>query len=697
VTTQETVRSPSAAALAVARDVFRLPRLRPGQAEVIAAAEAGRDVLFVAPTGAGKSVAYWVPALASPGLTLVVSPLIALMTDQVERLRRAGVAAAAVHSQLDAGAQRAALAAALGGRLRLLYVAPERLATPSFEERVSQMAVARVVIDEAHCISTWGHDFRQDYRRLAGAVSACGRPPVTAVTATATPQVREDISRNLALRDPLTLVTGFVRPELTLEVWRCRPRDKQRAVARALAEMPGRALVYCGRVRDCEATAEALRAEGIAAAAYHAQMEGPERTRVQAEFAASRLRVVAATSAFGMGVDIPDIRQVIHHDFSGSLEDYHQAAGRAGRDGLPSRCLLLYSPADRGLQELFIEQSYPEREVVRDVYRALLRVGRWDLQEPAGLVPGLDRRAVEAAIRLLEGAGALLPSGSVLRLAGPPVDFDERQRLKQAAYARLHQMMAYATSRECRHARIADYFGEQGVARSCSSCDNCLTPRAAEPAVPDASVRAALRAVARFDGHLGAARIAALLRGADVAWSRERPWVHAMDFFGALAGWEDAQVRDLIGELAERALIRRGHGERPTLALTPEGRSALAGDRELALSIPGPPTAPRPARPGPSRRGVGSGTGAVSTGAAVPGDDGLDASGQLRFERLRRWRLGLARAEARPAFTIFGDATLREIAARNPRSVTDLLRVRGVGTVKASQYGDAVIRTLRDG
>ncbi len=692
--------APSATARGVARDVFGLPELRPGQAEVIGAAEAGRDVLFVAPTGSGKSIAYWVPALASPGLTLVVSPLIALMTDQVVRLRRAGVAAAAIHSQMEAGEQRDALAAALGGRLRFLYVAPERLATPRFEERLAELAVARFVVDEAHCISGWGHDFRQEYRRLGAAVTACGRPPVTAVTATATPQVREDISRSLALRRPFTVVTGFVRIGLTLEVQRCRPgAEKLRAVERAIAEVPGRALVYCGRIRDCEETAEALRADGIAAAAYHGGLDGPVRGQVQAAFTEGGLRVVVATSAFGMGVDIPDIRQVIHRDFPACLEDYHQAAGRAGRDGLPARCLLLYNAADRGLQELFIEQSYPEREVVREVYRALLRAGRWDLGEPAGLVPSLDRRAVEASVRLLENAGALLPGGEVRRLSGAPVDFEERRRLKEAALARLDQMMAYATSRECRHARIADYFGEQGVSRSCPACDNCLSPRPADQPVPETAVRAALRAVARFDGHLGGTRLAAMLRGAGSSWNRERPWVRELDFFGALAGWEEAAVRDLLVALVERELVLRGHGERPTLGLAPEGRAVLGGEREVKVFFPGLPRAARPEGPAAPRHAGGrrQRSTPAHAGSAAASSDDLDAAGQLRFEGLRHWRLGLARAEARAAFTIFDDRTLREIADRNPGSVAELLQVRGVGPTKASRYGEGVIGVLRDG
>ncbi len=668
------VGRPSAAALAVARDVFALQELRPGQAEVIAAAEAGRDVLFVAPTGAGKSVAYWIPVLAGNGLALVVSPLIALMTDQVERLRRAGVAAAAIHSHLDQADQRETLAAARRGALRFLYVAPERFAAPGFDAVLGELGVARFIVDEAHCISSWGHDFRPDYRRLAAAIARCGRPPVTAVTATATPRVRADIGASLGLRDAVTRVTGFVRPELTLEVWRCRgAADKSRSISRALADRPGRALVYCGRTRDCDETAAALRAGGIAAAAYHGGLEGTERQEVQAAFSQGRLRVVVATSAFGMGVDIADIRQVIHREFPGSIEAYYQEAGRAGRDGGAARCLLLYGGSDRGLQEFFIEQAYPDREVVRKVYRAVLRAGRWDPQDIAGLATGVDRHQAQASVRLLEGAGVLLPGGAVRRLSDPPVDFAERARLKESAEARLDQMMAYATTADCRMARIADYFGEEGAARTCSSCDNCRAPRRRTVEAPAAAVLAALQAVARFDGHLGAARIAAVLRGADSSWSRERPWLGRLGFFGALAAWGDDRVRDLIAGLVEQALVRRGHGERPTLSLTPRGLEALhTGAGPVTI-----PTAPAP--------------------ATAPADDSQgDRTVELRFDRLRAWRLSRARAESRPAFTVFGDRTLREIATRDPRSPAALLGIFGVGPAKASRYGPEVLAALEE-
>ncbi len=468
------------AARQVLRDVFGYSEFRPGQPEVIASVLAGRDTLAVMPTGGGKSLCYQVPALlVGGGLTVVVSPLLALMKDQVDALRQAGVAAAAVNSTMTREQQAGVMREATAGTLRLLYVAPERFGDGQFMASLRQARVALLAIDEAHCISQWGHDFRPSYRDLGDVRPKLGGPPVVALTATADPMVREDVMGRLRLRKPIVHVAGFDRPNLRFDVVRVRnQKEKVGGIADKLREL-GKgesAIVYCGTRKKVEETTDLLQRQGIKCARYHAGMEDEERRRIQDAFARDALRVIVATNAFGMGIDKPDVRLVLHHDLTDSLESYYQEAGRAGRDGEPADCVLYYSPRDRSLREFFIELSHPEPAMVVEVYRALVGADgrRVHVRE---LMQSDDEPGVNAAVQALVDSGLAERRGQMcraLRLDGEDdIDLEELEAHRAHAYAKLDAMQGYAESKTCLRARILDYFGDRGHERSCGNCGPC--------------------------------------------------------------------------------------------------------------------------------------------------------------------------------------------------------------------------------
>ncbi|HUG01444.1 MAG TPA: RecQ family ATP-dependent DNA helicase [Longimicrobiales bacterium] len=501
----------------VLQDWFGYPDFRGEQARVIEAALAGRDVLALMPTGAGKSVCFQIPAELAPGTTLVVSPLISLMSDQVTRLHGLGVPAGALHGALPRADRERTLGAFAAGDLTLLYVAPERFRSPAFLGALKGVRIARLAVDEAHCIVSWGGSFRPAYRALGDVRAGLGCP-CTALTATATPAARAEIAERLALVSPVVIASGVDRANLRWEVERLRTRrEKDRRLIELVPRVgEGCTLVYAATRRTTDSLADLLRARGVDAVAYHAGVADRERARIQVRFTAGDARVVVATSAFGMGIDRPDVRAVVHYDMPGALEDYVQEAGRAGRDGGPARCVLLYAPGDEKVQRDLLRLAHPSRRILRSVLAILRRralgadrgappargVGarapvarhgegsdRWPAArvrpvEILGAVRALaGPQQLEAALRILAecglvrapagGAGspepwAVSPGGSP---GGAPLGQDRRALARELA--NLAAMRAYARSTRCRRARILAHFGETGSPRSCANCDAC--------------------------------------------------------------------------------------------------------------------------------------------------------------------------------------------------------------------------------
>jgi ATP-dependent DNA helicase RecQ len=689
------------------RDRFGLASFRPGQEEAASAVLEGRDLVAVMPTGAGKSLCFQLPALLLDGTTMVVSPLIALMKDQVDGLRARGLPAAAVHSGLAASERASAEADLSAGRLRLVYVAPERLANSSFLAALKRVRVGRLVVDEAHCISQWGHDFRPDYRRLGALKQALG-VPAAAFTATATPEVRADIAAQLHLDRPLEIVTGFERPNLTLAVETCRSRtDKARALDRLLREVGPPGIVYAATRKNVDRWTEHLEARGLRAGRYHAGLDDARRARVQDDFLAGRLQVIAATNAFGMGVDKRDLRFVAHADVPGSVEAYYQEVGRAGRDGLPARGVLLFSPADVRTQEFFMAGSNPMPEVFRRVWR-LLGEGRdeEDIEADSGLA-GAEGMAAATAARLLRRAAEA--AGIAPGTGEPPIDLAAQAEKTRRDRQRLDTMLGYAFGRGCRTRFIYDYFagaGRSGAIPHCGTCDVCLGWRREDGRPLDdrefERVRIALSAVARLPARFGVERIAQVLVGSKSRQVIERG-LDRIPTFGRLAGTDLAEVKGMLDVLIEAGLVeRRGiEGGRPgafVLALSEEGAAVMRAERRPLLALPVAPAASERSagsrRLKRLRRGRGAGGTTLDEARTRAGAHAESPPDPDLLARLKAWRTEEAKRRGVPAYIVFHDATLLDLAAQPPGDRAGLAAVRGLGPAKLEAYGDALLEVL---
>ncbi|MDZ4816537.1 MAG: RecQ family ATP-dependent DNA helicase [Verrucomicrobiota bacterium] len=593
---------------------FGFRRFLEAQEKIIESVISGTDTLVIVPTGGGKSLCYQFPALLLPGLTLVISPLVALMKDQVDALERKGVAACFINSTLGPQEQRVRIDNMLRGEYKIVYIAPERFRHEAFVSAVKSVVISLVAVDEAHCVSQWGHDFRPDYLGISRALDKIGRPPVVALTATATPDVREDIKKQLCLRAPNEFVSGFERPNLQLVVEEVGTTEEKFSRLEGVVHEYKTGIIYAATRKNVEKVSAHLRSAGISHIAYHAGLNDADRRKAQEKFIHREVPIAVATNAFGMGIDRADLRFVAHFDIPGSVEAYYQEVGRAGRDGETSECLLLFNYADKRTQEFFIEGSNPTPDQVRAVYHWLRQQPDHDIQmtldDMASEIPGLkNSMALSSILGMLDRRGYIdrydIPGKRsrgtrVLRpeVTSSQLELDEVAIKKKATsdWAKLDKVLAFAYHRGCRQHFILDYFGDH-AAMSCGQCDNCRSGRiqvAREASGKENDlVRKALSGVARmsvrradgWEGKFGLGRVLQVLLGSrsqEVLNSR----LDELSTYGLLKSYPSSYLRDLFEAMKTAGYVAISAGEYPLIRLSDEGEKVMKGQAVAHLYWP---------------------------------------------------------------------------------------------------------------
>ena len=686
------------------QEIFGFEDFLDGQEGVIEQILSGRDGSVVMPTGGGKSLCYQLPALCRGGVTLVVSPLIALMKDQVDALEERGVAVTLINSTLTWNEQKERLEGMKNGAYRLVYIAPERFRASSFMSALSDVKIEMVAIDEAHCLSQWGHDFRPDYMRLGKALEEMGRPQCVALTATATPIVREDIRGVLNLREPFESISGFERPNLSFTITPVeKVAQKYGRLKKVLAENKT-GIVYCATRKKVEEVAETIHSWGLKCIAYHGGMSDQEREDTQNAFISREADIAVATNAFGMGIDRSDVRFVVHFEIPGSVEAYYQEAGRAGRDGEASVCELLFNYADTRTQEFFIDGVNPGPGMIRDVYQFFLNEADENyevhrtLDEIKDAIGAKNGMAVGAAVGSLirgrwverfdvpgmraKGTRLLKPDVLTRDLTLDEAALEEKERRDRE---KLEKMVQLCYANTCRQQWVLEYFGEVD-APVCGSCDVCRGEENSERRAPSDEenliVRKFLSGVARmsrrtptgWEGIFGRGRIVQMLLGSK---SQEvlRVRLHELKTYGILKKQGTAYLNALARSLNSGGLIVTQMGEYPLVTLTPRGEQVMMGKTSYSLEWP-------------------SNDGGSKTSAEGVDLQDLGFDGQL-YDRLKDVRTRLAKAAQVPAYVIFPNNTLEHLARLRPKTMDAGLLVKGIGEAKAEKYLEPFLKVIR--